>query len=122
MSINDPYGGDIFAGHARHKTPDYPTVPAEPGLLVEVRATGYVGAVVGFERTYDGDFVRLEDRHGAQHLFKLRTGAFMVDGQIVSLTRFVAKQQPARSNSGSRKVAGVQAKVAAPSRIWVEGE
>ena len=121
MSINDPYGGDIFARHARNKTPDYPTVPAEPGLVVEVRATGYVGAVVGFERTYDGDFVRLEDRHGAQHLFKLRTGAFMVDGQIVSLTRFVAKQQPARSNSGSRKVAGVQAKVAAPSRIWVEG-
>ena len=121
MSINDPYGGDIFAGHERNKTPDYPTVPAEPGLVVEVRATGYVGAVVGFERTYDGDFVRLEDRHGAQHLFKLRTGAFMVDGQIVSLTRFVAKQQPARSNSGSRKVAGVQAKVAAPSRIWVEG-
>ena len=64
MSINDPYGGDIFAGHARNKTPDYPTVPAEPGLVVEVRATGYVGAVVGFERTYDGDFVRLEDRHG----------------------------------------------------------
>ncbi|WP_315497801.1 DUF3097 family protein, partial [Corynebacterium durum] len=49
MSINDPYGGDIFAGHARNKTPDYPTVPAEPGLVVEVRATGYVGAVVGFE-------------------------------------------------------------------------
>ena len=121
MSFDDPYGGDIFAGHSRNKTPQYPVVAAEPGLVVEVRATGYVGAVVGFERTYDGDFIRLEDRRGAQHLFKLRAGAFMIDGQIVSLTRFVPKKEPQRSNSGSRKVANLQAKVAAPSRIWVEG-
>lgn len=45
----------------------------------------------------------------------------MVDGQIVTLTRHVPTQQPRKSNSGSRRVENVQAKVAAPSRIWVEG-
>ncbi|QTH58786.1 DUF3097 domain-containing protein [Corynebacterium hindlerae] len=119
--MTDRYAGDIFSGHSRSKRPQYPAVPAEPGLVVEVLADGFVGAVVGFERTYDGDFIRLEDRHGRERLFKMVTGAFLVEGQRVSLTRYVPKQAPAQSNSGSRKVANVQAKVAAPSRIWVEG-
>ncbi|WP_277102208.1 DUF3097 domain-containing protein [Corynebacterium vitaeruminis] len=121
MSFNDPYGGDILSGHARNQRPTYPKVPAEPGLVAEVLADGFVGAVVGFERTYDGDFIRLEDRHGVQRLFKLREGAFMIDGERVTLTRFVPKATPQRSNSGSRRVEQVEAKVAAPSRIWVEG-
>lgn len=121
MSFQDPYAGDILAGHARKAKPTYPKVPAEPGIVVEVKATGYVGAVVGFERTYDGDFVRLEDRRGNQRLFKLRAGAFLLEGKPVTLTRFVPRQAPQRSNSGSRRVADVQAKVAMPSRIWVEG-
>lgn len=119
--MKDPYAGDIFSGHARTRKPTYPKVPAEPGMVVEVLGDDFVGAVVGFERTYDGDFVRLEDRHGRELLFKLMPGGFLVEGQRVSLERYVPKQAPARSNSGSRKVANVQAKVAAPSRIWVEG-
>ncbi|MEJ6012318.1 DUF3097 domain-containing protein [Corynebacterium sp. H127] len=119
--MTDPYSGDIFSGHKRKQRPTYPTVPAQPGLVVEVLSDGFVGAVTGFERTYDGDFIRLEDRQGRERLFKLVTGGFLVEGKRVSLTRFVPKQAPSRSNSGSRKVAGVQAKVAAPSRIWVEG-
>lgn len=121
MSFKDPYAGDILSGHSRNTRPTYPKIPAEPGIVVEVRATGYVGAVVGFERTYDGDFLRLEDRRGAQHLFKMREGAFLLEGRPVTLTRHVPRQEPQRSNSGSRRVANVQAKVAAPSRIWVEG-
>lgn len=121
MSFQDPYGGDILAGHSRNVKPSYPKVPAEPGIVVEVKATGYVGAVVGFERTYDGDFARLEDRRGNQRLFKMRDGAFLLEGKPVTLTRFVPQQAPQRSNSGSRRVANVQAKVAMPSRIWVEG-
>ena len=90
---------------------------------MEIVGNDFVGAVVGFERTYDGDFVRLEDRYGTQRLFKMLPGAFMVEGQRVTLTRYVAPRndEPKRSNSGSRKVANVQAKVAMPSRIWVEG-
>lgn len=121
MSFSDPYAGNIFGGHSRNKQPEYPDVPAKPGLVVEVRGDGFVGAVTGFERTYDGDFVRLEDRRGRDALYKLRKGAFMIDGQIVNLTRFVEKQAPRKSNSGSRRVENAQAKVAAPSRIWVEG-
>lgn len=123
MTFRDPYSGDILKGHARNVPATYPKVPAEPGLVAEVLADGYVGAVVGFEKTYDGEFIRLEDRHGTQRLFKLREGAFLIDGQRVTLTRYVPTKDPAqqRSKSGSRRVAHVEAKVAAPSRIWVEG-
>ncbi|AEG81663.1 DUF3097 domain-containing protein [Corynebacterium ulcerans] len=121
MSFTDPYSGNILNGHSRQKRPSFPQVPAEPGLVVEVMADGFVGAVVNFERTYDGDFIRLEDRHGRERIFKMREGAFMIDGQRVSLTRYVPKAPQQRSNSGSRRVHNVEAKVAAPSRIWVEG-
>lgn len=132
MSFNDRYGNDVLGGsgkggHDRSRRPAPPEVPAAPGTVVEDPVSGWVGAVTGFERTYDGDFVRLEDRQGRDRLFKLRPGGFLIDGQAVTLTRHVTAQDapvPAgrqRSNSGSRKVADVRAKVAAPSRIWVEG-
>ncbi|KQB85771.1 DUF3097 domain-containing protein [Corynebacterium lowii] len=117
----DPYGADIFSGHARTQRPSYPTIPAKPGEVVEVPAQDFVGAIIGTERTYDGDFVRLEDRRGTQRLFHMRPGAFLYEGQRVSLSRYVPPQAPQRSNSGSRRVRNVEAKVAAPSRIWVEG-
>ena len=102
------YSGDIFSGHARSKRPSYPEMPAEPGIIVEIVGNDFVGAVVGFERTYDGDFVRLEDRYGTQRLFKMLPGAFMVEGQRVTLTRYVAPRVdgPKRSNSGSGSGSG----------------
>ncbi|WP_282938645.1 DUF3097 domain-containing protein [Corynebacterium auriscanis] len=127
MSFNypDPYGGDILKGHSRAKAPQYPTITPELGMVIEVISDDYVGAVVGGEKTAEGDFIRLEDRYGKSRLFKLREGAFLLEGQRVSLNRYVdpATLPPTQqiSNSGSRKVANVQAKVAAPSRIWVEG-
>lgn len=122
MTRNDPYGSDILKGHARRRKPAYPEVQAEPGIVVEVVGSDFVGAVIAFDRTHDGDFVRLEDRRGTQRLFKMLPGAFEVEGHRVTLTRAVAEQQaPAVSNSGSRRVEGVRAKVAMPSRIWVEG-
>lgn len=121
MTYDDRYA-NILGGHQRNRRPQARCVPAKPGLVVEVIATGFVGAVVGFERTYDGDFVRLEDRYGTERLFQMRPSAFMIDGETVTLTRYVPPQrQQERSNSGSRRVAHVEAKVAAPSRIWVEG-
>lgn len=96
-------------------------------MVVEVIADDFVGAVVGGEKTAEGDFVRLEDRRGATRLFKLREGAFLLEGQRVSLSRYIAPEQlpssvqRTHSNSGSRRVENVSAKVAAPSRIWVEG-
>ena len=117
----DPYGGDIFAGHSRSKPRQYPEVPAEPGMVVEVRGDEFVGAVMGVDKTVFGEVVRLEDRHGVERVFNLVKGGFLVEGKPVTLTRYVEKQAPRKSNSGSRRVENVEAKVAAPSRIWVEG-
>ncbi|WP_151548597.1 MULTISPECIES: DUF3097 domain-containing protein [Corynebacterium] len=115
------YSTDIFSGHASRSAPRYPQLALPPGEVVEVLATGFVGAIVGYEKAVEGDVVRLEDRRGTRRVFVLRPGAFLVEGKRVTLQRYVAPSAPQRSNSGSRKVANVQAKVAAPSRIWVEG-
>ena len=100
----DPYGGDIFAGHSRSKPRQYPEVPAEPGMVVEVRGDEFVGAVMGVDKTVFGEVVRLEDRHGVERVFNLVKGGFLVEGKPVTLTRYVEKQAPRKSNSGSRRV------------------
>lgn len=121
--MKDPYAGDIFAGHRRNRPKEYPIIDAQPGIVVEVFGDEFVGAVINWERTYDGEFVRLEDRGGRQRLFQLQRGGFLYEGQRVSLRRYVPPKDtaPKKSNSGSRRAENVQAKVAMPSRIWVEG-
>lgn len=123
MSAADRYGGDIFSGHARTKQRSVPYREAERDLVVEDTASGFCGAVVGFERTHDGDFVKLEDAAGAVRLFAMRAAAFSIDGKPVTLVRptAVTANKETRSASGSSHVAGLRARVAAASRIWVEG-
>ncbi|RJO68462.1 DUF3097 domain-containing protein [Nocardia panacis] len=114
--------GDIFDGHARKKARAAPKVAAERELVVEDAATGFCGAVVGFDRGYDGEFVKLADARGTVRLFAMREAAFLIDGRPVTLMR--PKAAPAgsiRSASGSTRVEGLRAKVAKSSRIWVEG-
>ena len=115
--------GDIYGGHARTKKRVAPTVEAVRDLVVEDAASGFCGAVVGFEKTYDGLFVRLEDARRVTRLFAMREAAFLIDGKPVTLVRPTAKPaaQQTRSASGSTRVAGLRARVALPSRIWVEG-
>ncbi|RDI63665.1 DUF3097 family protein [Nocardia pseudobrasiliensis] len=115
--------GNIFSGHSRTKKRAAPQVEATRDLVAEDAATGFCGAVVGFERSYDGEFVKLEDRHGAVRLFALREAAFLIDGKPVTLIRpkVAAPAQPVRSASGSTRVEGLRARVARASRIWVEG-
>ncbi|MEU1520628.1 DUF3097 domain-containing protein [Nocardia rhamnosiphila] len=120
--MSDRYG-DIFSGHPRTARRTVPRVDADPDLVVEDAASGFCGAVVGFDRSYDGDFVKLEDARGAVRLFALREAAFLIDGKPVTLVRpkAPAPGRAGRSASGSTRVEGLRAKVAAPSRIWVEG-
>jgi hypothetical protein len=120
--VSDRYG-DIFSGHPRTARRTVPRVAADPDLVVEDAASGFCGAVVGFDRSYDGDFVKLEDARGAVRLVALREAAFLIDGEPVTLVRpkAPAPARPVRSASGSTRVEGLRAKVAAPSRIWVEG-
>ena len=124
FAVNDMYGGDILKGHSRMRKVPVPEVSAERGLVVEDAGSGYCGAVVGFERTYDGDFVRLEDGARTTRLFALREAAFLIDGRRVTLIRpkpAAAARQQTRSASGSTKVEGLRARTARASRIWVEG-
>ena len=110
------YGRDPLAGPKKRR--QIPEVAAEPGVVVEDPASGFCGAVVRFEA---GNVV-LEDRHGRHRLFPLTPAGFLIDGQPVTLVRPQA-EAPARqlSASGSVKVAGLRARTARDSRIWVEG-
>ncbi len=115
------YGRDVLAdGPAR--SPRVPTTEGVTGLVVEDAATGWCGAVVGWQRGADGWAVLLEDRHGRTRPFA--SGArFLVDGRLVDLVRPSGAPAPtrARTASGSVRVAGTRARVARASRIWVEG-
>jgi len=120
----DPYAADIYSGHPRKQTGTVPELAAERDVVVEDAVSGFCGAVVGIERTYDGEFVRLEDAGGRTRLFALRPAAFLLDGVPVTLVRPAATAPspgPARSASGSTAVTGLRARTALPSRIWVEG-
>ncbi|MFD6160740.1 DUF3097 domain-containing protein [Nocardia sp. NPDC060256] len=123
MSGHNSYGGDIFAGHSRAKKRAVPQVTADRDLVVEDAASGFCGAVVGFDRSYDGEFVKLEDARGAVRLFAMREAAFLIDGEPVTLIRptAAAPKKETRSASGSTRVEGLRARVARTSRIWVEG-
>jgi hypothetical protein len=97
-----------------------PSVPADRDLVVEEAGTGFCGAVVECAK----DAVTLEDRHGRRRVFPLGPAGFRLDGRPVTLTRPVAApapHAPGRTASGSVAVAGVRARVACDSRIWVEG-
>jgi hypothetical protein len=95
-----------------------PEVPIEPGLVVEDPASGFCGAVIRMEK---GNVV-LEDRHGRHRLFPLTPAGFLIDGKPVTLVRApVAAAVSQRSASGSVRVAGLRARTARDSRVWVEG-
>ena len=120
----DMYGSDVLSGTARRRRPEIPVVEATPELVVEDPVSEFCGAVVGFERTPDGDFVKLEDRKGLVRLFKLRPSGFLLEGRVVTLCRPVpmtAKPAPRRTASGSRRVEGLRARTARAGRLWVEG-
>ncbi|MBM4608375.1 DUF3097 family protein, partial [Rhodococcus hoagii] len=123
MNASNMYG-DIFAGHARTRKPKTPEVAAERDPRGGGRRHRILRCGVGIERTYDGDFVRLEDGARRTRLFAMREAAFLIDGRPVTLVRPVPRQQKPAAPAvglGSTKVEGLRARTALPSRIWVEG-
>jgi hypothetical protein len=112
------YSDDVLAGNWRRR-PVVPEVDAERDLVVEDVDSGFCGAVVGFEL----GAVVLEDRHGRRRNFPLSPGAFLLDGNVVTLRKPVPQpaQRRRTTASGSVAVDGVKAQVARASRIWVEG-
>ncbi|MCH5642841.1 MULTISPECIES: DUF3097 domain-containing protein [unclassified Gordonia (in: high G+C Gram-positive bacteria)] len=120
--MDDRYGRDVLSKPQRAK-PRVPEVAAETDLVVEDAATGFCGAIVGLEKSYSGDLVRLEDRHGRSRVFVMHPAAFLIDGRPVTLVkpRGRGPQAPTRTASGSRVAPKTRARTARASRILVEG-
>jgi hypothetical protein len=118
MTLDDRYGSDVLAGFT-HRAPlaKAPDLAADRGLVVELTGDGFVGAVVRVER----GMVELEDRGSRVRTFPLGPG-YLVDGRPVTLVApKVAKTALGRTASGSLAVETARARVALPSRIFVEG-
>ncbi len=117
--VDDRYGTDVLdSGWRGHGRSESPRVPAERGLVVEVQADGFCGAVT----QSDAATVELEDRRGARRRFALGPG-FLIDGAHVVLVphRPAPSRTPARTASGSFAAPQARARVARASRILVEG-
>lgn len=118
----DRYGRDVLANPRQRRRRSYREVEAVADLVVEDEASGFCGAVVGLLKNPDGQFARLEDRHGNIRVFKMRPGAFLLEGEPVTLVKPVPKKSgPVQTASGSRRVEGLRARTARAGRIWVEG-
>jgi hypothetical protein len=116
----DRYGTDALSGDwkkpPRGRSVD---VVVERGMVVEDASTGFCGEVMVIEK--DLGMMILEDRRLTRRSFPLGPG-FLLEGKPVVL-RPPGKSSatPTRTASGSRAVAGARARVALPSRIYVEG-
>jgi len=117
----DRYDRDVLSGDwkkpPRGRSED---AVAERGLVVEDAVTGFCGEVMRVER--DLGTVELEDRHLVRKVFPLGPG-FLLEGKPVVLVppTVAALAKPGRTASGSRSVEGARARIALPSRIYVEG-
>ncbi len=123
--VTDVLATDWRAGSRGRST----QVEAEVGMVVEDAQTGWCGAIIRVETAGGMRVVHLEDRRGRLRGFPLGPG-FLLDGAPVVLTppraadRLAldrARQDMARTASGSRAVRQTPARVAAGSRLFVEG-
>ncbi|MFV0451694.1 MAG: DUF3097 domain-containing protein [Propioniciclava sp.] len=122
----DRYTSDVLSPGWRtaHRRAATPTL-VSTDLVLEEPSSGFVGAVVGWET----GLVVLEDRRGKRRSFPFGPN-FWLDGRPIDLkpaararTERDAQQQYRRTHtaSGSRVGPAQAAKVALPSRIYVEG-
>ncbi|MDX6276887.1 MAG: hypothetical protein QOJ72_1015 [Nocardioidaceae bacterium] len=117
----DRYSADVLSGDWRKPARGHSVeVVAERGMVVEDATTGFVGEIMVIEK--DLGMMVLEDRRLTRRAFPFGPG-FLLDGKPVILRPQAAKGTgvPTRTASGSRAVADAKARVALPSRIYVEG-
>jgi Protein of unknown function (DUF3097) len=117
-----PYDRDILDEFAeRRQAPRYPDVEVALGMVVEDRASGYCGDVV----RWTSAAVTLRDRRDQQRHFAWKPGGFLLEGRPVTLRRPAARRGASVvapvTASGSVASERTTARVAAASRIWVEG-
>lgn len=114
---DDRYDADPIARMKPRRGPvQRREVALAKGLVLEHTETEFCGAVVAAGE----GIVKLEDFDGQPRSFPLNDG-FMVDGQPVRLVMPKRAQARQRTASGSFATAPQRAKVAMPSRIFVEG-
>lgn len=108
----------MLAGFRQQRGPaPVPTVDVEKGLVLEETGTGFVGAII----SYANGLIELEGRAGVVRTFSLGAG-YLIDGTAVRLVKPAPGAPPVlRSASGSVAVRDRSARVALPSRIFVEG-
>jgi hypothetical protein len=116
------YDRDILEEFAAaRRRPAYPVVDVELGLVVEDRASGFVGDVV----KWSSEAVTLRDRRNQLRHFGWKDGGFLLEGRPVTLRRPVQRREASSADrvtaSGSIAAERRPARVAAGSRIWVEG-
>ncbi|MDI3331071.1 MAG: DUF3097 family protein [Micrococcus sp.] len=125
------WGPGTLDGGFRPAARAVPEVPADRGMVLEDAGTGFTGAVLRVEKSGGVHLVVLEDRRGRTKSFPLGFG-FLVDGAPVQVVPpapaaagrplgVTGKALPARTASGSVRVANARARTARASRIWVEG-
>ncbi|GGF33616.1 DUF3097 domain-containing protein [Subtercola lobariae] len=125
----DRYGSDVLADFNRRPVRTPPAkLEATLDLVVEDVGTDFCGSVT----FVDGKTVQLEDRHGKRRTFPLG-GGFLHEGKPVILVVPSGRASGAsgaagagrppvkRTASGSVKAPDARARVALPSRIFVEG-
>ena len=116
----DRYGRDVLSNDWRKPPRGRSTeVPVEVDMVIEDATSGFCGAVV----TVDAQMgmIVLEDRHGKRRSFALGPGFLLEGAPVVLRPPVVAPRVRGRTASGSVAVTGQRARVALPSRIWVEG-
>ena len=116
------FGGDILDDFDKQRQrPHYRVVAAASGLLVEDRSSGFCGDVV----KSDARAVTLRNRNGLEREFVYKPGGFLIEGKPITLTRPAGpppSTTPQLTASGSVAAAArPRARLAAASRIWVEG-
>lgn len=115
------YQRDILDDFAESRKPkQYPTIEVSMGLVIEDRASGFVGDVV----RWNYEAVTLRDRKQQLRFFTWKPGGFLFEGKPVSLVRPTATPAITGNRitaSGSIAGDGI-ARVAKASRIWVEGK
>jgi Protein of unknown function (DUF3097) len=114
------YERDILEEMAEaRRAPSFPSIEVHVGLTVVDRSSGFSGRVV----RWNAEAVTLQAP--SQHLrhFTWKPGGFVVDGTVVSLVRPTTRPEATQRLTASGSVAGERrpARVAAASRIWVEG-
>lgn len=121
MPSPNRYASDVLAAGWQQKAKKVvPDVTLERGLVLEDAATGFCGAVTRWEN----GLVVLEGRGDKRRSFPIGHG-LLLEGKpvrvVVPARTAAAGSKPGRTASGSVVGPTEKAKVALPSRIYVEG-